>query len=383
MAISAVSLSITVMIITLSIGKGLQHKISSKVSGFISDIHIRPLDLNQSIESTAITMDSAFLENLNQIPYIHKLHPQITKNALIKTDTEFDGVLVKGVDVNYDWTFLQKNLIEGLCPVYNKSEKSKEILISKKISQKLDLKLNQQVMFYFQGKNKAKAIIRKFKISGIYETGIELFDDYYAIVDLKQLQKINRWKKNQFSSIEIGINKTSDLEKTINLLEIISPYNTQIISSQELYSQIYDWIQLFDMNILLIILIMTLVASINMISSLLIVILERTKMIGLLKSLGSKQVSIKKIFIYHALYLLKRGLLTGNILGLSFIGLQYLFTPMKLNPTHYYVREIPILLTFENWFLINILTIIICTTMLLIPAQIIKRIDPIDALRYE
>ena len=383
MAIAAVSLSITVMIIALSVGKGLQQKIGNKVRGFTSDIQIRPLDLNQSIESIPITLDSIYLRSLNQIPSIEKLHPEITKNSLIKTDTEFDGVLVKGFDHNYDWTFFEKHIVQGFCPIYSKSEKSQDILVSKKISQKLNLELNQEVLFYFQGKNKAKAIIRKFKICGIYETGIELFDDHYTIVDIKQLQKINRWEKNQFSSLEIGVYAGSDKDKTLDLVEIISPYEIQVISSKERYSQIFDWIQLFDINILLIIFIMVLVASINMISSLLIVILERAKMIGLLRSLGARQVSIKKIFLYHAFYLLKKGLFIGNMLGLTLIGLQHLFAPLRLDPSHYYVREVPVLLSLENWLLINLVSVLICMVILLIPAQIIKRIEPIEALRYE
>ena len=383
MAIAAVSLSITVMIIALSVGKGLQQKIGNKVRGFTSDIQIRPLDLNQSIESIPITLDSIYLRSLNQIPSIEKLHPEITKNSLIKTDTEFDGVLVKGFDHNYDWTFFEKHIVQGFCPIYSKSEKSQDILVSKKISQKLNLELNHEVLFYFQGKNKAKAIIRKFKICGIYETGIELFDDHYTIVDIKQLQKINRWEKNQFSSLEIGVYAGSDKDKTLDLVEIISPYEIQVISSKERYSQIFDWIQLFDINILLIIFIMVLVASINMISSLLIVILERAKMIGLLRSLGARQVSIKKIFLYHAFYLLKKGLFIGNMLGLTLIGLQHLFAPLRLDPSHYYVREVPVLLSLENWLLINLVSVLICMVILLIPAQIIKRIEPIEALRYE
>lgn len=383
MAIAAVSLSISVMIIALSIGKGLQQKIGSKVSGFTSDIQIRPLDLNQSIESKPISLDSVLLKSLNQITSIEKLHPEITKNALIKTDTEFDGVLVKGFDHNYDWTFFEKHLVQGRCPIYIKEEKSLEILVSKNISQKLGLVINQEVLFYFQGKNRAKAIIRKFKISGIYVTGIELFDDYYTIVDIKQLQKINRWEKNQFSSLEIGIYTGSDKDKTLDLVKIFSPYDTQVISSKERYSQIFDWIRLFDINILLIIFIMVLVACINMISSLLIVILERTKMIGLLRSLGAKQVSIKKIFLYHAFYLLKKGLLIGNTLGLTLIGLQHFFAPLKLDPNHYYVKEVPVLLSLENWLLINLISILICMVILLIPAQIIKKIEPVEALLYE
>ena len=383
MAIAAVSLSITVMILAIATGKGLQEKISDKVTGFTSDIQVAVLDLNQSLEASPLLADSTLINSFYEIEGIKHIQTQITKNALIKTDTEFEGIVVKGVDENYDWSFINAHLTEGRSPEYHSSEKSNEILISKKLAQKLGLKINKQALFYFQGKKSNQPLIRKFTIKGIYETGIELFDDLYILADLKHLQKMNRWSKSQYSSIEIQVKDGYNKDEVYTLVEMISPYDTQVSSAKILYPQIFDWIKLFDLNIAIILLIMIVVASINMISSLLIIILERTKMIGLMKALGAPNISIKKIFLYHAYYLLRKGLIIGNGIGLSMIGIQHFFAPIQLDPEHYYVKALPVILSLENWIIINIMSIIICMAILIIPSLIIQKVEPVKALRYE
>ena len=383
MAVAAVSLSITVMILAIATGKGLQEKISAKVTGFTSDIQVTVLDLNQSLELSPISPDSSLIQSLYEIEGIEHVQTQITKNALIKTNTEFEGIAIKGVDNNFDWSFINTHLTQGRLPEYNSYEKSNEILISKKLSQKLSLEISDQALFYFQGKQKSQPLIRKFSIVGIYETGIELFDDLYIFADLKHLQKINRWSKNQFSSIEIKINKDYNIDSVHSLLEIVTPYDTKVSTTETLYPQIFDWIKLFDLNIVIILIIMIVVASINMISSLLIIILERTKMIGLLKALGATSISIKKIFLYHAFYLLKKGLIIGNGIGLSLIALQHFLAPIELDPAHYYVKKLPVVLSLENWFSINLMSFFICMVLLIIPALIIQKVEPVKAIRYE
>ena len=383
MAVTAVSLSITVMILAIATGKGLQEKISAKVTGFTSDIQVTVLDLNQSLELSPISTDSKVIMSLYEIEGVDHVQTQIIKNALIKTDTEFEGIVVKGVDENFDWSFINSHLTQGRLPEYNSYEKSKEILISKKLSQTLGLEINDQALFYFQGKQKSQPLIRKFTIKGIYETGIEIFDDLYIFADLKHLQKINRWSENQFSSIEIKVNKDYNIDSIQSLVEIETPFDTKVSSSKSLYPQIFDWIKLFDLNIAIILLIMIVVASINMISSLLIIILERTKMIGLMKALGATSISIKKIFLYHAFYLLQKGLIIGNGVGLSFIALQHFLAPIQLDPTHYYVKKLPVALSIENWLSINLISFFICMVLLIIPALIIQKVEPVRALRYE
>ena len=383
MAVAAVSLSITVMILAIATGKGLQEKISAKVTGFTSDIQVTVLDLNQSLELSPISLDSTVIMSLYEIEGVEHVQTQISKNALIKTDTEFEGIVVKGVDNNFDWSFINTHLTQGQLPKYNSYEKSNEILISKKLSQTLGIEINDQALFYFQGKQKSQPLIRKFTIKGIYETGIEIFDDLYIFADLKHLQKINRWSENQFSSIEIKVNKDYNLDAIQSLVEIVTPFDTKVSSSKSLYPQIFDWIKLFDLNIAIILIIMIVVASINMISSLLIIILERTKMIGLLKALGAASISIKKIFLYHAFYLLQKGLIIGNGIGLSLIALQHFLAPIQLDPAHYYVKKLPVILSIENWLSINLMSFFICMVLLIIPALIIQKVEPVRALRYE
>lgn len=383
MAVAAVSLSITVMILAIATGKGLQEKISAKVTGFTSDIQVTVLDLNQSLELSPISPDSTVIMSLYEIEGVEHVQTQISKNALIKTDTEFEGIVVKGVDNNFDWSFISTHLTQGQLPKYNSYEKSNEILISKKLSQTLGLKINDQALFYFQGKQNNQPLIRKFTIKGIYETGIEIFDDLYIFADLKHLQKINRWSENQFSSIEIKVNKDYNIDAIQSLVEIVTPFDTKVSSSKSLYPQIFDWIKLFDLNIAIILIIMIVVASINMISSLLIIILERTKMIGLLKALGAASISIKKIFLYHAFYLLQKGLIIGNGIGLSLIALQHFLAPIELDPAHYYVKKLPVALSIENWLSINLMSFFICMVLLIIPALIIQKVEPVKAIRYE
>ena len=383
MAIAAVSLSIAVMILAIATGKGLQEKISAKVTGFTSDIQISMLDLNQSLEVSPILADSSLTHELESIDGIKHIQTQITKNALIKTDKEFEGIIVKGVNTNYDWSFINTHITEGTAPEYTHEKKSNDILISKNIAQKLNLKIDDKALFYFQGKNNSQPFVRKFKISGIYQTGIEVFDEHYVFADQKHLRKMNRWTENQCSSIEIQLKKGYASQAVLLEIEQKTPYDTQVVSAKEKYAQIFDWIGLFDLNIAIVLLIMIVVACINMISSLLIVILERTKMIGLMKAMGAADVSIKKIFLYHAYYLLRKGLMIGNGIGLTLIGIQYYLSPIQLDPEHYYVKALPVLLSAENWVLINLCSIIICMVILIIPSILIHRIDTIKAIRYE
>jgi len=383
MAIAAVSLSIAVMILSIATSKGLQKKITSKVTGFTANIQVSSLDLNKSIDANPFKIDSSFAKSILAIKGVDFIQTQITKNALLKTEFDFEGILVKGVDKNYNWEFISKNLVDGIVPNYTSDTKSNEIVISKVLATKLQLKLNDKALVYFQGLKNNKARIRKFLIVGIYETGIEIFDEVYILSDLRHLQKINSWSEDEYSSLEIGLKSNSNPKLIYEELEDISPYNARVRSAKEMYPQIFDWINLFDLNTLVILLIMLIVASINMISSLLIIILERTKMIGLLKALGAGKFSIRKIFLYHAFYLLRKGLVLGNAIGLSLIGIQYFLEPIQLDPAHYYVKALPVYLSLENWLLINLITVVICMFILLIPSVLIHKIEPVKALRYE
>lgn len=383
MAISAVSLSIIIMTLAIATGKGLQEQISVKVTGFSADIQISNFDLNQSAEVKPITIDKQEIETYGNSPLIKNTQSQITKNALIKSGEEFEGIVVKGVGDDYDWTFLKEQLISGNIPKYSSDARSNEIIISSKLARKLKLNIKDKPLFYFQSTTSDKALIRKFSVCGIYNTGIEFFDDIFVIADIKQLQKINKWSKNQVGTLEINIADKATLSETYEFVNQNSSFNSKVQTAQQLYPQIFDWIKLFDLNIAVVLLIMILVASINMISSLLIIILERTKMIGLLKALGAQNYSLKKIFLFHALHLLKRALIIGNSISIAIVLIQKQFELIKLNPSHYYVSTLPLSLSVENFMLINLGTIIICMCVLSIPALLIHKIEPVKALHYE
>lgn len=383
MAITAVSLSIIIMTLAIATGKGLQEKISAKVTGFTSDIQISNFDLNQSAELKPIEVNQLDLAAYQNSPLIKNIQVQITKNALIKSDEEFEGIIVKGVGDNYSWDFLKEHIVDGDIPIYQDNSKSNEILISSKLANKLKLGIKDKALFYFQSKMGGNALIRKLTISGIYNTGINLFDDVFVIADIKQLQKINKWDNNQVATIELNVNNKDKLNEAFEFANQQSSFDHKVQTAQQLYPQIFDWIKLFDLNIAVVLLIMILVASINMISSLLIIILERTKMIGLLKALGAQNYSLKKIFLFHAFYLLKRALIIGNSVSIAIILIQTQFELITLNPTHYYVRTLPLSLSFESFLLINLGTIVICMCVLSIPALLIHKIEPVRALNYE
>jgi len=383
MAIAAVSLSMAVMIVAIASGKGLQDKISDKVTGFSSDIQVKILDLNQSYETAPLLADSFLTTPIQNIEGLSHIQRQISKNSLIKTDVEFEGIVVKGVGEEYDWSYLKEHLVSGSIPDFSSEKKSQDCILSQSLADKLSIDIDSTALFYFQRENSANPLIRKLKIVGIYDTGMGLFDDIFVLADIRHLQKINKWNADQCSGLEIQIDDNSDKLAITEQLEAITPYNTTVTTAEENFPQIFDWIKLFDMNIAIVLILMIIVASINMISSLLIIILERTKMIGMMKTLGATNISIKRIFLYHAYFLLQRGLLIGNGVGLALCAIQYYLEPIQLDPTHYYVKALPISLLLEHWLLINALSIGICMIILIIPAYLIQKVEPIKALRYE
>jgi len=383
MAISAVSLSVVIMILAIASGKGLQEKISDKVTGFCADIQITHFDLNKSSELEPLEVDTQKIAFYKSLPFVNNVQFQITKNALIKSGNQFEGIIVKGVDQSYNWRFIESHLIDGKLPKYKHTEKSNAILISSKIAKKLNIEIGDVTLFYFQSKDKDKALVRQFNVSGIYKTGVDFFDDVFVIADLKHLQKINRWSANEVGCIEIQLSKNASINEAYEFISKNSSFDQKLKTAQQLYPQIFDWIKLFDLNIAVILLIMILVASINMISTLLILILERSRMIGLMKTLGAQNFVLKKIFLHYAYYLLQRALIIGNSVALVVIFIQQQFELIQLNPEHYYVKTLPLKMTGIDLIYINIGTIIICLTLLVLPAFIIQKIEPLKILRYE
>lgn len=380
-SISGIALGLAVMIIAVSVVTGFQKKISEKVIGFGGHIIIGNFDLNKSIETTPIIKNPDLESQLKQISGIKNIQVFANKAGIIKTDNQIQGFILKGIDQNYDWSFLKSNLIEGSILNITPMQKNNKILISKYLADKLNLKLNDKLKTYFIENENLRG--RAFIISGIYETGLEEFDKKIVFADIAHIQKLNNWNTESVEGYEVLINDINKLDEIGKEVYNKVGYNLNTNTIKELHPEIFDWLNLTNMNVIVIIVIISLISSVTMISILLILILEKTQIIGLLKSLGSTSTSIRKIFIYNALYIISKGLIIGNILAISIGLLQNKFGIFKLDQASYYLKTIPVNLNIWNILLINMGSILICIIALLIPSYIISKITPIKAIRYK
>ncbi len=383
-AITAVAISTIVMIITMASTMGLQKKIREKITGFNGHIQIVNFDNNNSeITTKPIAKNQPFHPNFKEVSGIKNIAPFATKAGIIRTETDFEGVVLKGVDKDYDFSFFKEYLVDGRLP--NFSEKtSNEVFISKEIAQRMQLKVGSKFNTLFVKDNPQKLPwLRVFKVVGIYDTGFKNYDETVIIGDLRHIQRMNRWKPNSVGGFEVYLDDFSQIA-TKNR-EIYQNIDSQLnsVSILEKYPAIFDWIGLFDNNMYMIIAIMILVASINVITALLVLILERTQMVGILKALGSNTTSIQKIFLYNAGYLIIKGLLWGNIIGLLLLAIQKYTGIITLNPETYYVKKAPLYIDWSQIIFLNVGTLILCLIMLLLPSFIIAKINPIKTIKWE
>ena len=378
-AIISVALGFAVMILALAIVSGFKKEIRDKVIGFGSHIQIGNYDENNSYESKPIDRNQSSILALKQMPGISHIEVFATKAGIIKTNDELQGVVAKGIGSDFDWSYFGKKIIEGSYFVVNDSVKSDAVVISKNISKKLNLHVGDYLVMYFI---QQPPRVRKFIIRGIYETGLEEFDDLYVFCDLAHIQKLNDWNKNQVGGFEINISDFNKLDETGNdvYASIGSDLNARTI--KEIYPQLFDWLKLQDVNGIIIIILMLIVAGINMISALIIIILERINMIGTLKALGAVNFSVRKIFIYVAAFLIGRGLLWGNITGIGLVLLQNYFHLIHLDQQSYYIAYVPVNISVFYFILLNLGTLLFCLVMMVLPTLIITKISPLKALRF-
>lgn len=383
-AIIAIALGIIIMMIAIATGIGLQQKIREKLSGFNGHIQITNFDNNNSeITLIPISKKQDFYPKFINVSNIKNVQVFATKAGIIRTESDFEGVILKGVGNEYDWTFFEEYLIEGKLPNFNK-EVSNDVLISKDISNKLNLALGDEFNMLFVKNDPTKAPwIRVLKVVGIYSSGFQDFDNSFVMGDIRHVQKMNRWTEDEVGGFEVLIADFDEITQKSNevYMQTASTLNSQSII--EKYPAIFEWISLFDNNIYLIIVIMILVAGINMITALLVLILERTQMIGILKALGGSSLSIRKIFLYNAAYLILKGLFWGNLIGLSILFVQKYFGVIRLNPETYYVTEAPVYLNLSYVVLLNVGTLLLCLVMLIVPTVIISKISPVKSIKFE
>ena len=382
--IAAIAIGIVVMLIAIATGFGLQEKIRDKVAAFNGHIEITNYDTNASDESQVpISTDQEFYPEFKSIEGITHIQATATKFGVIRTEEDFEGVVIKGVGADYNWKYFEEFLVDGRLPDFS-AKRNEEILISNYLAKRLGFKVGDKFQTLFTNNlAELRPRIMAFTIVGIYNSGFQELDEKFCIADLRHIQRLNKWEANQVGSFEVFIDDFSEIDEKADEVfrEIPSMLNARPITQK--YYTVFEWIKIFDSNTNIIIAIMIIVAGINMITTLLVLILERTQMIGVLKALGSNNWSIRKVFLYNASYLIGLGLLWGNLIGLGLLLTQKYFKLFPLNPDTYYVSEAPVYLNWDYVVLLNVGTFLACLLMLLIPSIIISKISPVKAIRFD
>ena len=383
-AIAAIAIGMVMMIVSVATGIGLQQKIREKVSAFNGHIIISNYDNNQSEATlTPIAKNQEFYPKFNSVAGVSHIQAIATKAGIIRTEKAFEGIVFKGVGTDYQWSNIKEYLVEGRLPNLS-SQLNSEVAISQFLADRLQLKVGDAFNTFFIKQNQnGLPNIRHFKITGIFNSGFQEFDATYILGDIRHIQRINKWSPNQIGAFEIFVADFDQIQSVGEEVYQQTPSNLDSKTIIEKYSYIFDWLQLFDFNILVILGVMILVATINMVVALLVLILERTQMIGILKALGANNWSVRKMFLYNAFYLILRGLLWGNSIGIGVLLLQKYFGIIQLNPENYYVNQAPVYFDLGYIAALNVLTIAICFLVLLIPSYIITKISPIKAIRYD
>lgn len=384
-AITAIALGIIMMLVAIATGAGLKHKIREKVTAFSGHVQIYNYDNNSSdVSVVPVSINQDFYPDFKGVEGITHVQAVATKAAVIRTEITFEGAIAKGVSNDFNWGIFEEYIIDGRLPDYS-GELNNEVLMSKVMANRLQLTTGDTFFTIFFKENTDQVPNqRNFNIVGIYDSGLEEIDERYLFTDIRHLQRMNKWEADEVGNFEVFIDNFDDLQdKTFEIHNKTgATLDTQNIKNK--YPQIFEWIPLFDFNIALIIGIMIIVGGINMITALLVLILERTQMIGVLKALGSSNWSIRKVFLYNATYLIGIGLLWGNVIGLGIIWLQHKFKMFKFpNPKEYYVEYIPVSIDFGTIIILNIGVLLLCLLMLLLPSYIITKITPVKAIKFE
>lgn len=383
-----VAIGLAVMIITVSVVLGFKHTIRDKVVGFGSHIQVTNLLSINSSESYPISLNDSMMKALSDIEGIRHVQRYAFTQGILKTENEFLGVVFKGVGPEYDYTFLSNNLVEGEVPAFSDKKGTNKILISRMIADKMGLKSGDKVYSYFIGNDDVR--VRRFTISGIYQTNMTRFDEKICFTDLYTAAKLNGWFERQYSGAELLVkdfNHLEDIEQNVisSIKGTYDEYNNTYSSQNihDAYPQVFTWLELLDINVWIILGLMICLAGITMTSGLLIIILERTSMIGVLKALGSRNTMIRHTFLWFAAFIIGRGLMIGDVIGIGLVLLQQNTGLITLDPQTYYVSEAPVELNIPIIIALNVATLIISISVLIIPSFFISHIHPAKSMRYE
>ena len=383
-----VTIGLAVMIITISVVYGFKHTIRDKVVGFGSHIQVQSLMGQQTTSAVPVSFSDSLISRLSGIYNVRQVERYSLAQGILKTEEDFLGVVFKGVGPDYDTTFLRESLIEGSLPVFSDSKSKYPLLISQKMARQLNLKVGDKVYAYFVSHDDVRP--RRFRVVGIYQSDMKNFDDMLCFTDFSVPVKLNDWEHDQCSGLEILVNDFDLLDQTADAVagmvnhqsdQYGESYTSQTI--QEAYPQIFTWLSLLDINVWIILGLMVCVAGFTMISGLLIIILERTQMIGVLKALGARNRMVRHTFLWFAAFIIGRGILFGDIIGVGLVLLQQQTGVVRLDPASYYVDTAPVELNIPIVVILNIATMLVCVTVLIAPSFLISHIHPARSMRYE
>ncbi len=382
-----IALGLAVMILSVAIITGFRQEVTDKVTGIGSHIRISNFDSNNTYESKPVLKDSAFVKTLFASGNISAVQAYATKPGIIRTNEQMQGIVLKGYDASFDASFIKKNLVEGRAVNFAQEQRTDSVLISQSTADALLLSVGDKFRTYFF---QDKIRIRPFVVAGIFDTGLSDFDQLFMLCDLRQVQRLNKWEANQISGYEVSIKDFDHLEQVAYETYLLAANRLDEKGSsmmtrhiKELYPQIFGWLEVIDVNVWIILSLMLLVSGVNMISGVLILILERTRTIGILKAMGDPDWNIRKVFLYLSGFIVFRGLLWGNIIGLSIALIQHHFKIIPLDPLNYYVDTVPVNLDFLHLLMLNLGTFVVIVAMMLIPSFLITKISPIKSIQFD
>lgn len=386
-ATAGVAIGLAVMIVSVCVVLGFKSQIRSKVIGFGSHIQILNYESVSSGVSKPVAFPDSLMNVIRQEPGVRHVQRFSNKGGILKTDESFEGIMLHGVGQEFDPAFLKANLTEGEVPRFSADSASNKILISRVIADKLHLTCGSKVFaYFFDGTVRA----RRFTVAGIYQTNLSEFDDKMVFTDLYVCNRLNNYADDQYAGVEITVDHFEDVDKVAGQLvrkvnHLVDKYGAgyATMTIRELYPQIFDWLDLLDVNVWVILILMVAVAGFTMISGLLIIILERTNFIGVMKALGATNRSMRHVFLYFAAFIVGRGLLWGNILGIGLVAIQYYFNVVHLDPATYYVDAVPVLFNIGYILAINAATAFISVFVLLLPSLLVSHIHPAKSIRFE
>lgn len=387
-AIAGIAIGLAVMIVSIAVVLGFKHTIQNKVVGFGSHIQVTNFMSQMSSNYFPIVMDDSMMNVIKKMPGVKRVERFAYKQGILKTENDFLGVIFKGVGPEFDATFVRQHLVEGSVPAFSDKASGNKILISKNMADKLKVKSGERIFAYFIDDTGVR--LRKYTIYGIYQTNLNQYDEYICFTDLYSVVKLNNWSPDQASGAEVVVKDFEKVDEAeqyfIKNINRTNDRNGETYSSQtirEINPQIFNWLDLLDLNVLIIIILMMVVAGVTMISGLLIIILECTNMIGVMKALGSSNGAIRRVFLWFAAFVIGRGLIIGNAIGFALVLLQGQFGIVKLDPSIYYINAVPVEINLPLFAALNVLTFVFCVVVLIGPSYLISHISPTKSIRYE